>query len=88
MLWLEAIVSWESSPSLCYVFVGFLHYKFILPTKLAMFSSILQVFDSPHLQILVGKRVRKRLDAKSIVQLLRGFDAPIGMIWFLHHLNF
>ncbi|KAL6341846.1 hypothetical protein AAG906_038091 [Vitis piasezkii] len=42
-----------------------------------------QVFDSPHLQILVGKRVRKRLDAKSIVQLLRGFDAPIGTIAYI-----
>ena len=39
----------------------------------------LQVFDSPHLPVLVGKRVRKRLDVKSIVQLLRSFDAPIGM---------
>ncbi|KAL5580318.1 hypothetical protein UlMin_012760 [Ulmus minor] len=37
-----------------------------------------QVFDSPHLPVLVGKRVRKRLDVKSIVQLLRSFDAPIG----------
>ncbi|XP_028805322.1 Holliday junction resolvase MOC1, chloroplastic [Neltuma alba] len=37
-----------------------------------------QVFDSPHVQMLVGKRTRKRLDAKSIVQLVRSFDAPIG----------
>ncbi|XP_059429593.1 Holliday junction resolvase MOC1, chloroplastic-like [Corylus avellana] len=37
-----------------------------------------QVFDSPHLQVPVGKRVRRRLDAKSIVQLLRSLDAPIG----------
>lgn len=37
-----------------------------------------QVFDSPHLQVLVGKRIRRRLDAKSIVQLLRSFKAPIG----------
>ncbi|GLT54243.1 hypothetical protein SLA2020_274580 [Shorea laevis] len=37
-----------------------------------------QVFDSPHLKVLVGKRVRRRLDAKSIVQLLRSLDAPIG----------
>ncbi|XP_057956142.1 Holliday junction resolvase MOC1, chloroplastic [Malania oleifera] len=37
-----------------------------------------QVFDSPHLQVLVGKRVRKRLDAKSIVHLLQSFNAPIG----------
>ncbi|KAJ4970346.1 hypothetical protein NE237_003445 [Protea cynaroides] len=37
-----------------------------------------QVFDSPHLQVLVGKRIRKRLDAKSIVQLLQSLDAPPG----------
>ncbi|XP_020417697.1 uncharacterized protein LOC18778541 isoform X2 [Prunus persica] len=36
-----------------------------------------QVYDSPHLKILVGKRVRRRLDAKSIVQLLGSFDAPL-----------
>ncbi|KAK8960094.1 hypothetical protein KSP40_PGU011041 [Platanthera guangdongensis] len=35
-----------------------------------------QVFDTPYLQVLVGKRTRKRLDAKSIVQLLRGLGAP------------
>ncbi|KAJ9146601.1 hypothetical protein P3X46_028843 [Hevea brasiliensis] len=37
-----------------------------------------QVFDAPYLKVLVGKRIRKRLDAKSIVQLLRSFDAPVG----------
>ncbi|XP_016505200.1 Holliday junction resolvase MOC1, chloroplastic-like [Nicotiana tabacum] len=37
-----------------------------------------QVFDSPHLKVLVGKGVRKRLDAKAIVQLLQSFEAPIG----------
>ncbi|XP_014500277.1 Holliday junction resolvase MOC1, chloroplastic [Vigna radiata var. radiata] len=39
-----------------------------------------QVFDSPHVKILVGQknRTRRRLDAKSVVQLLRSFDAPIG----------
>ncbi|XP_043692393.1 Holliday junction resolvase MOC1, chloroplastic-like isoform X1 [Telopea speciosissima] len=37
-----------------------------------------QVFDSPHLQVLIGKRIRKRLDAKSIVQLLWRLDAPTG----------
>lgn len=40
--------------------------------------SNLQVFDSPHLKVLVGKGVRKRLDAKAIVQLLQSFEAPIG----------
>ncbi|KAK2641006.1 hypothetical protein Ddye_022769 [Dipteronia dyeriana] len=38
-----------------------------------------QVFDSPHLPVLISGRVRKRLDAKSIVMLLRGLDAPIGI---------
>ncbi|XP_024030505.1 Holliday junction resolvase MOC1, chloroplastic isoform X1 [Morus notabilis] len=37
-----------------------------------------QVFDSPNLPVSIGGRVRKRLDAKSIIQLLRSFDAPIG----------
>lgn len=40
--------------------------------------SNLQVFDSPHLKVLVGKGVRKRLDAKAIVQLLQSFEAPLG----------
>ncbi|CAN0905347.1 Holliday junction resolvase MOC1, chloroplastic [Linum grandiflorum] len=35
-----------------------------------------QVFDAPSLKVMVGKRIRKRLDAKSIVQLLRSFDSP------------
>ncbi|KAK9124821.1 hypothetical protein Scep_013667 [Stephania cephalantha] len=42
-----------------------------------------QVFDTPHLQVLVGKRVRKRLDAKSMVQLLRTLDAPPGTSAFI-----
>lgn len=39
-----------------------------------------QVFDSPHVKILVGKnkRTRRRLDAKSVVELVHSFDAPIG----------
>ncbi|XP_020549942.1 uncharacterized protein LOC105163707 isoform X2 [Sesamum indicum] len=37
-----------------------------------------EVYDSPHLKVLVGKRIRKRLDAKSIVQLLQRIDAPTG----------
>lgn len=37
-----------------------------------------QVFDSPHVQLLVGKRTRRRLNANSIVQLIRSFDAPAG----------
>lgn len=44
----------------------------------------MQVFDSPHVKILVGKnkRTRRRLDAKSVVELVRGFDAPIGILYF------
>ncbi|CAK9314245.1 unnamed protein product [Citrullus colocynthis] len=42
-----------------------------------------QVHDSPHLQVLVGGRRRKRLDAKSIVQLLHSFNAPIGTTAYL-----
>nr|XP_027186118.1 Holliday junction resolvase MOC1, chloroplastic isoform X2 [Cicer arietinum] len=37
-----------------------------------------QVFDSPHVKMLVGKRTRRRLDANSIIQLVRSFDAPAG----------
>ncbi|KAL5160075.1 Holliday junction resolvase MOC1, chloroplastic [Glycine soja] len=39
-----------------------------------------QVFDSPHVKILVGKNktTRRRLDAKSVVELVCGFRAPIG----------
>lgn len=40
----------------------------------------MQVFDSPHVKILVGKRTRRRLDASSIVQLVRSFDAPAGIL--------
>ncbi|EOA28843.1 hypothetical protein CARUB_v10025086mg, partial [Capsella rubella] len=39
-------------------------------------SSSAQVFDTPHIPVLVGKRVRKRLDAKSIVQLIQSLDVP------------
>ncbi|XWS73637.1 hypothetical protein CRYUN_Cryun02cG0145500 [Craigia yunnanensis] len=36
------------------------------------------VFDLPLLPVRVGNRVRKRLDARSIVQLVRSLEAPIG----------
>ncbi|KAJ6409274.1 hypothetical protein OIU84_008883 [Salix udensis] len=42
-----------------------------------------QVFDSPHLKVMVGKGIRKRLDVKSIVQLIRSLDAPIGTTAYL-----
>lgn len=38
------------------------------------------MYDSPHLPVLVGKRVRKRLDVKSMVQLLQKVNAPTGMV--------
>ncbi|KAF3454039.1 hypothetical protein FNV43_RR04486 [Rhamnella rubrinervis] len=41
------------------------------------FATSAQVFDTPQLQVLVGKRVRKRLDAKSIVQLLCSLMLPL-----------
>ncbi|KAG1338322.1 Holliday junction resolvase MOC1, chloroplastic [Cocos nucifera] len=46
-----------------------------------------QVFDTPRLKVLVGKRVRKRLDARSIIQLLRSFDAPPGTFAFIEQSN-
>lgn len=39
----------------------------------------LQVFDSPTVSVLVGSRVRRRLDAHSIVKLLQTFGAPFGI---------
>uniref|UniRef100_A0A1J3CGR8 Holliday junction resolvase MOC1, chloroplastic n=1 Tax=Noccaea caerulescens TaxID=107243 RepID=A0A1J3CGR8_NOCCA len=41
-------------------------------------SSEAQVFDTPHLPVLFGKRVRKRLDAKSILELIRSLEIPSG----------
>ncbi|KAL6849951.1 hypothetical protein ACP4OV_020578 [Aristida adscensionis] len=37
-----------------------------------------QVFDNPFVHIVVSEVIRKRLDTKSIIQLLRGLDAPPG----------
>ncbi|KAJ3698119.1 hypothetical protein LUZ61_001824 [Rhynchospora tenuis] len=37
-----------------------------------------EVFDAPYVNVMVGKRLRKRLDPRSIVKLLQSFDAPIG----------
>ncbi|XAR60278.1 hypothetical protein NMG60_11033579 [Bertholletia excelsa] len=42
-----------------------------------------EVFDSPHVKVLVGGRTRRRLDAKSIVQLLKSLDAPLGTIAYI-----
>ncbi|XP_078171481.1 mutS2 [Carex rostrata] len=37
-----------------------------------------EVFDAPYVKVMVGKNLRKRLDPRSIVQLLHSFNAPIG----------
>ncbi|CAL4964256.1 unnamed protein product [Urochloa decumbens] len=37
-----------------------------------------QVFDNPFVHIVVSEVIRKRLDTKSIIQLLRSLDAPPG----------
>uniref|UniRef100_A0A0A9AYB5 Uncharacterized protein n=1 Tax=Arundo donax TaxID=35708 RepID=A0A0A9AYB5_ARUDO len=37
-----------------------------------------QVFDNPFVHIVVSEVIRKRLDTKSIIQLLRGLQAPPG----------
>ncbi|GAB2277088.1 hypothetical protein Dimus_011797 [Dionaea muscipula] len=42
-----------------------------------------QIFDAPHLKVMVGKRTRRRLDAKSIVQLVQGFEAPVGTVAYI-----
>ncbi|GKU93482.1 hypothetical protein SLEP1_g7074 [Rubroshorea leprosula] len=42
-----------------------------------------QVFDSPNLLVRVGKRVRKRLDARSIVQMVQSLEAPVGTTAFI-----
>ncbi|KFK32471.1 hypothetical protein AALP_AA6G246300 [Arabis alpina] len=46
-----------------------------------------QVFDTPHLPVLVGKRIRKRLDAKSIVQLIQSLDLPSGSRAYIEQSN-
>ncbi|KAM7523007.1 hypothetical protein LguiA_012909 [Lonicera macranthoides] len=46
-------------------------------------SSSAQVFDSPHLKVLVGKRIRQRLDTKSIIELIQSFGAPSGTTAYL-----
>ncbi|KAF5751626.1 hypothetical protein HS088_TW02G00641 [Tripterygium wilfordii] len=46
-----------------------------------------QVFDSPRLKLVVGGRVRNRLDANSVVQLLRSLEAPAGTTAYLEQSN-
>nr|AAC32241.1 unknown protein [Arabidopsis thaliana] len=50
-------------------------------------SSFAQVYDTPHIPVLVGKRVRKRLDAKSIVQLIQSLDVPSGSRVYIEQSN-
>ena len=45
---------------------------------LSISIAILQVFDNPFVHIVVSEVIRKRLDTKSIIQLLRRLDAPPG----------
>ncbi|XP_037412648.1 Holliday junction resolvase MOC1, chloroplastic-like [Triticum dicoccoides] len=42
-----------------------------------------QVFDNPFVNIMVSELTRKRLDTRSIIQLLRGLDAPPGTTAFI-----
>ncbi|KAL5220298.1 hypothetical protein ABZP36_025011 [Zizania latifolia] len=37
-----------------------------------------QVFDNPFVHVVVSEFIRKRLDTKSIIELLRSLDAPPG----------
>ncbi|KAL9300810.1 hypothetical protein AtNW77_Chr2g0246201 [Arabidopsis thaliana] len=46
-----------------------------------------EVYDTPHIPVLVGKRVRKRLDAKSIVQLIQSLDVPSGSRVYIEQSN-
>ncbi|EMS61547.1 hypothetical protein TRIUR3_20553 [Triticum urartu] len=41
------------------------------------------VFDNPFVNIMVSELTRKRLDTRSIIQLLRGLDAPPGTTAFI-----
>ncbi|KMZ63493.1 hypothetical protein ZOSMA_401G00020 [Zostera marina] len=42
-----------------------------------------QVFDTPHLKVVVGTRIRKRPDTRAIVQLLQSLNAPRGTTAYL-----
>ncbi|XP_065876905.1 Holliday junction resolvase MOC1, chloroplastic-like [Euphorbia lathyris] len=46
-----------------------------------------QVFDTPQLKVLVGKSTRTRLDAKAIVHMLHGVNAPIGTTAYIEQSN-
>lgn len=42
-----------------------------------------QVYDAPNLEVFIGKRVRRRLDTRSIVSLLQDLGAPAGSIAYI-----
>lgn len=42
-----------------------------------------QVYDAPNVKVFIGKRVRRRLDARSIVSLLRDLGAPSGSLAYI-----
>ncbi|KAD3639973.1 hypothetical protein E3N88_29196 [Mikania micrantha] len=37
-----------------------------------------QVYDSPNVKVLIGNRVRRRMDTKAIVELLQSLSIPLG----------
>ncbi|XP_076884595.1 Holliday junction resolvase MOC1, chloroplastic-like [Bidens hawaiensis] len=41
-------------------------------------SSAAQVYDSPNVKVLIGNRVRRRMDTKAVVELLRSLSIPTG----------
>ncbi|XP_071700998.1 Holliday junction resolvase MOC1, chloroplastic-like [Rutidosis leptorrhynchoides] len=42
------------------------------------FGSSAEVYDSPNVKVLVGNRIRRRMDTNAMVQLLRSLNIPIG----------
>ncbi|KAG9454882.1 hypothetical protein H6P81_007786 [Aristolochia fimbriata] len=46
-----------------------------------------QVFDAPSLKVSIGKGVRNRLDARSIVQLLCNLGVPVGTTAYVEQSN-
>nr|GEV35341.1 Holliday junction resolvase MOC1, chloroplastic-like isoform X1 [Tanacetum cinerariifolium] len=50
----------------------------VLKTTEEGFASSAQVYDSPNVKMLVGKRIRRRMDTKAMVELLRSLNIPNG----------
>ncbi|PWA58826.1 hypothetical protein CTI12_AA354540 [Artemisia annua] len=42
------------------------------------FGTSAEVYDSPNVKMLVGKRIRRRMDTKAMVELLRSLNIPNG----------